>query len=456
MVKQGFDFPDQPRRTAVAEVEEWYQHHLAERLDREYAPIRRSNFGEYDMAVNYLTNVLEEAKAIEKLSIFNIDHMAQLEFNGSDAALLLDRVLPADVAGMKIGQCKYTLLLNEFGGVLDDLIMMRMDEERFILVINAGHDITDESHGKIADLDFILSYKLEDEDVIGTDISDQLVKIDIQGPISYKLITTLYGDNVIKNRHKPDKNMRYFSFNEFEHEGMNYIISRTGYTSRWGWELYIPVAKAQEQFKRIIELALDLGGFLVGLGGRDENRISAGNFGLPLNGSEYTPDTTPTNCPLFAAAIDMNKPAFIGKSALEQDIKAGIDKRLVLFITEGIVSYRGIYKDGVKLGKVTSSINSPNVSEEKREFIGSSRKSVTGEHGTAAIGLGWLEHNPFECDADGNDILQRDGEAVRIPVEFYREDENGNPKGKPVIGYISGDGVNEATAPKPLKHIQNL
>jgi len=456
MVKQGFDFPEQPRQTAVAEVEEWYQHHLAERLGREYSPIRRSNFGEFDMAINYLTNVLEEAKAIDKLSIFNIDHMAQLEFKGSDAALLLDRVLPADVAGMKIGQCKYSLLLNELGGVLDDLIMMRMSDNRFILVINAGHDITDNNKGKIADLDFILSYKLEDEDVIATDISDQLVKIDVQGPLSYKLITTLYGDSVIKNRNKPDKNMRYFTFNEFEHEGAGYIISRTGYTSRWGWELYIPAAKAIEQFKRIIELALDLGGLLVGLGGRDENRISAGNFGLPLNGSEYTPDTTPTNCPLFAAAIDMNKPEFVGKSVLEQEIKAGIDKRLVLIITEGIVSGRSIYKDGVRLGKVTSSINSPNVSEEKRDYIGSSRKTVAGEHGTAAIGLGWLEHDPFELDADGNDILLKDGKPVRIPLEFYREDDDGNPKGKPVIGYISGDGVNVATAPKPLKHIQNL
>jgi aminomethyltransferase len=228
MVKQGYDFPSQPRQTAVSEVEEWYQHLLAERMGREYAPIRRNNFGEYDMAVNYLTTVLEEAAAIEKLSIFNIDHMAQLDFCGKDAVLLLDRVLPADVSGMKIGQCKYSLLLNQHGGVMDDLIMMRMSEERFILVINAGHDITDESHSKIADLDFILSFKLEDEEVSARDISDQLVKIDIQGPLSYKLVTSLYGDTVVKNRNKPDKNMRYFTFNEFEYELTNNFEIRGG------------------------------------------------------------------------------------------------------------------------------------------------------------------------------------------------------------------------------------
>ena len=456
MNKKGFDFPSEPRKTALYEVEEWYQKLLSKRLQREYEPIKRSNFGEYNMAVNYLTSVLEEAASIEKLSIFNIDHMAQLEFTGKDAALLLDRVLPADVDGMKIGQCKYTLLLNEQGGVLDDLIMMRMSEERFILVINAGHDITDESRGKIADIDFILSYEMEGEDVIATDISDKLVKIDIQGPYSYKLVTSLYGNSVVKNRNKPAKNMRYFTFNEFDFEGYHYIISRTGYTSRWGWELYVPVEIAEDQFKRIITAALDLGGLLVGLGGRDENRISAGNFGLPLNGSEYRPDWTPTNCPLFNAAIDMSKPDFVGKKVIQKEIDEGIDKRMILFITEGIVTGRGIYKDGKKIGIVTSSINSPNVSEEKRKFLNSKRKSVCGEHGTAAIGLGWLEHNPFEVDENGKDVLEKNGQPVRIRMEFYREDDNGDPKGKPLNGYISGDGVNSATAPKPLKHIENL
>ncbi|MCK4653238.1 MAG: aminomethyl transferase family protein, partial [Candidatus Cloacimonetes bacterium] len=140
MKKIGFDFPEKPRKTALYKVEDWYQHHLAERLDREYQPIKRSNFGEYDMAVNYLTSVLEEAKAIEKVAIFNIDHMAQIQFTGKDAVTLLDRVLPANIAGMRIGQCKYTLLLTEKGTVIDDLIIMRLTEDNFIMVINAGHD----------------------------------------------------------------------------------------------------------------------------------------------------------------------------------------------------------------------------------------------------------------------------------------------------------------------------
>ncbi len=456
MKKIGIKFPDSPRRTALRDAEDWYQKVLSERFGRGYLPIKTSNFGEYEMAVNYLTSVLEEAKAIEKVAIFNIDHMAQIQFTGSDAANLLDRVLPADVQNMKIGQCKYTLLLTEQGTVLDDLIIMRVKEDNFILVINAGHDITDEEKNMISDADFICKYMNDNEDVNVQDISDELVKIDIQGPLSYKLITKLYGEQVVKNRNKPAKNMIFFTFNEFDFEGHNYYISRTGYTNRWGWEMYVPVAVAEEQFKRIATEALELGGLVVGLGGRDENRISAGNFGLPLNGSEYDREHTPVNAPLFNAAINMNKDDFVGKKALQKDIDSGTDKRMILFISEGIVSGRAIFKDGEKIGTVTSSINSPNISQEKREFIGSLRKNVNGEDGTAAIGLGWLKHNPFKIDKDGKDILIEDDKAVRIPVEFYRVDNEGNPKGKPVKGYVSGDGVTPATAPRPLKNIQNL
>ncbi|MEA2096678.1 MAG: aminomethyltransferase family protein [Candidatus Cloacimonadota bacterium] len=456
MKKIGINFPKSPRRTALRDAEDWYQQLLSDHLGRDFTPIKTSNFGEYEMAVNYLTSVLEEAKAVEKVAIFNIDHMAQIQFKGSDAANFLDRVLPADVQSMKIGQCKYTLLLTEKGTVLDDLIIMRVQKDNFILVINAGHDITDLEKNMISDADFICKYINKNEDVDVKDISDELVKIDIQGPLSYKLVTKLYGEQVVKNRNKPAKNMKFFTFNEFDFEGHHYYISRTGYTNRWGWEMYVPVVVAEDQFKRIATEALRLGGLVVGLGGRDENRISAGNFGLPLNGSEYDREHTPVNAPLFNAAIDMNKDDFVGKKALQRDIDSGNDKRMVLFISEGIVTGRGIYKNGEKIGTVTSSINSPNVTQEKREFIGSERKNVSGEDGIAAIGLGWLKHNPFKIDEDGKDILIEDEKTVRIPVEFYRIDNKGNLKGKPVKGYISGDGVTPATAPRALKNIQNL
>jgi aminomethyltransferase len=458
MKQIGCKFPTVIRQTALTQVEEeWYIPTLAAKLGREITPVKRSNFGEYEMAVHYLTSVLEEAKAVEKVAIYNIDHMAQIRFTGKDALALLDRVLPANVASMKIGQCKYTLLLNEQGGVQDDLIIMRVGDAEFILVINAGHDITDVIDGKeyISDADRIMKYLQEGEEVIAKDISDELVKIDIQGPYSFKLIKSLYGEGVLKNRTNPEKNMNFFSFNEFDFEGEHYLLSRTGYTNRWGWELYVPVAVAAMQFKKIVTLALEMGGLLVGLGGRDENRLSAGNVGLPLMGQEYDPDHTPTNAPLFNAAFDLEK-EFVGKAAIMNDLNSKSDKRMVLIISEGIVSHRGIYKDGKRLGSVTSSINSPNLSQEKREFLNSSRKTVNGEDGVAAIGLGWLYHNPYEVDAEGNDVIAVNDSAVRISIELYKEDEAGNPSGKPVLGYICADGVTPATAPKALKNIEKL
>jgi aminomethyltransferase len=405
---------------------------------------------------------LDEAKAINAVAVYNIDHMAQIVFTGKASATLLHRTVGANILEMKSGQCKYTLLLNDNGGVQDDMIVMKIDEDEFVVVINAGHDLTGKGTSEgheydvTADIDRIMIHKKADEDVQAFDVSDKYVKIDIQGPLSFKLIKKLYGEHCLKNRFQPDKNMNFFTFNVFDFEGLHYMISRTGYTNRWGWEMYIPVKVAEVQFKRIVTTALDLGGMLVGLGGRDENRISAGAVGLPLMGQEYDPEHTPVNAPLFEAAIDLTKDTFIGKDALVRDIKTGATKKLVLFITEGIVSSRGIYLNGKRLGSVTSSINSPNITAEKREAIGSKRKNVAGVEGVAAIGLGWLYKTPFKTDAEGKEITEYDGQPVRIHVEFYREDENKQPTGNPVTGYITNEGITQATAPKPLKNIENL
>jgi len=463
MTKLGFKFPPEQRKTALYDLEEnWYLPFLAQQKGLTVQSVKRNNFGQYAMAVNYLTSVLEEAAAIDKVAVYNIDHMAQLRFWGKDVVALLNRSLAGNFSDMKIGQCKYTLLLNDQGGVQDDMILMRTGETEFIIVINAGHDISDtvELDGQmielIADIDRIMTNIQDGEKVFAEDISDKLVKLDIQGPLSYKLIKEIYGEKILKNRTNPEKNMNYFSFNEFEHNGLHYMISRTGYTNRWGWELYIPLEVAEVDCKEIITRALKLGGLLVGLGGRDENRISAGPFGLPLMGQEYDPQHTPVNAPLFDAAVDMDKDQFVGQRSLAEQIQGGIAKRLFIVVTEGIVSHRGIYKDGKRLGSVTSSINSPNVSHEMRLAIGSKRKNVNEELGTAAIGMGWFYESVFDKDAEGKDIAENGGKPVRISVEFYREDDNGSPIGSAVLGYVTLEGITPATAPKPLKNIENL
>jgi len=459
MAKFGFDLPAVPRKTFLYDLEEkWYLPLLAKKRELHVKPVKRSNFGEYHMAVNYLTSVLEEAAAVNDIAVYNIDHMAQLYFSGADAPALLDRALAGNMSAMKVGSCKYTLLLNENGGVQDDMILMRLSETEYISVINAGHDITDKIGDTelIADIDRIMSQKKPHEDVTARDISDDLVKVDVQGRLSFKLIKSIFGGEVLKNRNKPEKNMSYFTFNEFERDGHKYYISRTGYTNRWGWEIYLPVANAAADFKKIVSGALDLGGLLVGLGGRDENRISAGPFGLPLMGQEYDPEHTPINAPLFDAAVDMNKPFFVGKAALEKELATQPRKALILFVSEGIASHRKVYRDGECIGSVTSSINSPNLSHEQRLALGSQRKNVNAEDGSAAIGLAWLHENPFEKDSEGNYITHVEEEPIRIMVDLYRVDKSENPLGSPLRGYLTMEGVKPATAPKPLKHIEDL
>jgi len=459
----GLAFPSEPRSTILSDLEDhWYLSELQSRKGIPIQPVKRSNFGQYMMAVNYTTSILEEASAINKVAVYNIDHMAQIRFTGKDCAALLHRTVGANILEMKIGQCKYTLLLNDLGGVQDDMIFMRVAEAEFIMVINAGHDLTGTAEidgittDFISDADRIMACKYEHEEVFCEDISDQLVKIDVQGPLSYKLIKELYGADVLKNRSQPDKNMNFFTFNEFVIDGARYYVSRTGYTNRWGWELYIPTCNATKDFKAIVSKALDFGGLLVGLGGRDENRISAGAFGLPLMGQEYDPLHTPINAPLFSAAIDMQKDDFIGKTALTTELAQGVNKRMYIIVSEGIVSHRGVYHNGKRLGSVTSSINSPNLSFEQRLAIGSKRKNVNEENGSAAIGLVWLYNSPFDLDAEGKEIAQDGEKPLRIKVEFYKENEARIASGTPVLGYITMEGVSVATAPKPLKQIENL
>jgi len=462
MTKHGIPYPKSPRETALHIAEDWYQNLLAERLNIPIEPIQRSDFGRYNMAVHYQTSVLEEAKAIQKVAVFNIDHMAQIHFSGKDAPSLLNRTLPTNIENMNIGQCKYTLLLNENGTTRDDLIVMRLSETSFILVINAGHDITDtitDPDGNqinfTSDADYIMSYKQSSEDVTVKDLSADLVKVDVQGPLSYKVIASVFGDHVLKNRNNPQKNMNFFTFNEVTIDGQTYYFSRTGYTNRWGWEIYIPLPHAEYRFKQIVLKVLELGGLLVGLGGRDENRLSAGNVGLPLMGSEYTHHQTPTNAPLFDAAIDLTKPDFVGKQALLND--KDNPQRLVLIIAEGNVIHNGVYLDGKRLGTVTSSIVSPNIPLEKRIYIGSARKNVNEENGTAAIALAWLDNynNDNLAPSVGTAFMPSASATYPVKIDLYRE-KDGIPTGKPTLGYISPDGVNPATAPKPLKEIENL
>ncbi len=456
MKKYGFDMPKQLRNTFLRDLEDnWYLPLLAKHRGIELSNIKRSNFGQYDMAVNYLTSVLEEAAAVNKVAVYNIDHMAQVRFWGKDSAALLDRTLAGNMSQMKIGSCKYTLLLNSNGGVEDDMIVMRASDEEFIMVINAGHDITDtleDGTQKVADIDQIMRHKTDDEEVFAQDISDELVKVDIQGPFSFKVIKQVFGEQVLKNRNNPEKNMSFFTFNDLNIDGHRYFFSRTGYTNRWGWECYLPKAKAAEHFKQIVSLALELGGLLVGLGGRDENRTSAGPVGLPLMGSEYDAKHTPINAPLFDAAVDMQKEAFTGKDALAAELSSKPSKGLMILVSEGIATGRRVYLDGQRLGRVSSSINSPNLSLNQRLTLSSNRKNVNDPQGTAAIGLAWLYRIPeLKEGFDQNDEV-----GPRIAVELYREDASGQPSGSPLKGYLSAQGISPATAPKALKNIENL
>jgi hypothetical protein len=148
----------------------------------------------------------------------------------------------------------------------------------------------------------------------------------------------------------------------------------------------------------------------------------------------------------------MEKEDFVGKEALARELATDPQKGLMIFVSEGIATGRKVYLDGKRLGTVTSSINSPNLSLEQRLALNSSRKNVNDPEGSAAIGLVWLNYIPELTEG----LAEDDEIGPRITVELYREDAEGNPSGKPLKGYLSANGINPATAPRALKNIENL
>jgi len=131
-----------------------------------------------------------------------------------------------------------------------------------------------------------------------------------------------------------------------------------------------------------------------------------------------------------------------------------VTKRLNILISEGIAVGRGAYLDGKRVGTVTSSINSPNVSLEQRLAIGSKRQKCERREWKCRDSFVWLYDNLFETDEEGKDITTKDDKPIRIALELFREDKDGNPSGRPVLGYITQEGINEATAHKALRHIE--
>jgi aminomethyltransferase len=287
------------------------------------------DFHGWQMPVSY-EGIREEYKATrEKASIFDVSHMGRWFFSGKNAMAFLDYLTTNDLSSLKDGKAIYTTLLNEEGGIIDDLVIYKFNPERFLLINNAGN------HETVAEWFRLQSH----EDITMEDVTAKLAQIAIQGPLAKDLVNKYLG---LK------ETLSYFSFREISFNNENYIVSATGYTGEAGYEIY---AKPSLLIKLVEDLCKHSELVPAGLGARDVLRLEAGYC---LHGNDIDDLTTP-----YEAGLDwivkITKENFIGKSNCTRQKK--ILRGLLFPVSEKIIPRAGtkVYDEEEReIGVITS------------------------------------------------------------------------------------------------------
>ena len=294
------------------------------------------DFAGWEMPVQY-SGILAEHKSVrEAVGVFDISHMGEFFVSGPGSAAWLDSLLTNRVAALSDGEAQYSLMLNERGGVIDDLIVYRLSPEDFLLVVNASMIDEDAAWMKAR---LAGGVKFDNR-------SAELAALAIQGPEAGSVFEKLF------NSAMPAERNRVLQI------GGSFVVT-TGYTGEAGFEWIMPVAEAASAWQR----TLDAGAKPCGLGARDTLRLE---MCYPLNGSDLSPDRTPLQAGL-GFFVDLEKPEFVGKAALTAQKLAGLPSRLcALRVTEKAPPIRPHYPvwiDGKPVSETTSGALSPSLGE---------------------------------------------------------------------------------------------
>ena len=335
------------------------------------AGARMVPFSGWNMPVQYTGIIEEHIHTREKAGLFDICHMGEFIIEGTSATEELGRLLTCRIDDMPDGKCRYGFMLNDSGGVIDDLIVFKMSLNKYMLVVNAGT--------LQKDAVWIESNMTSPE--MFYDESDGTAKLDIQGPVSGKIIEELTRSDSVRQ-------LKRYCFIYIEIDGVRVLLSRTGYTGELGYELYFPAGNAEHIWDKIIKLD-DIKP--VGLGARDTLRLEVG---YSLYGHELDEYHTPFEANL-GRFVYMEKD-FRGKEALLRKQQDGIDKVVVAFICEGRRSARAgfdVIVDGIPAGEVTSGAFSPCL--EKGIGLGYIKKDLIREGKEIILSDGKVEIKAF-------------------------------------------------------------
>jgi aminomethyltransferase len=344
------------------------------------------DFGGWALPVQF-SSILDEHEAVRtKAGLFDVSHMGEVLVEGKDAESYINFLVTNDVTKLSINQAQYTAMCYPDGGTVDDLLVYKLDNEKYLLVINAAN----------IEKDFEWMQQQVKGEMTLQNISNEIAQLAIQGPKAEGILQKLTGINLSE----------IGSFKFVQHVDLDgvadVLVSRTGYTGEDGFELYFAADQAPVLWEKLLEAGSEGGLKPCGLGARDTLRLEAR---LALYGQELLSDISPLEAGIGFAVKLKKESDFIGKAALINQKEAGLKRKLVgIEVTgRGIPrhGYKVVSESGEDIGLVTSGTQSPSL----KKSIGLALISV--EH--AEVGT------PLKVEIRNKQI-----DAVVVKTPFYK------------------------------------
>ena len=297
-------------------------------------------FAGYEMPIQYEGIVAEHRAVRGRAGLFDLSHMGEFFFKGHGAGATLDRLVSSDIAGLAVGQARYGLLTNERGTIVDDVIVYRISEGDFMVVVNAANMAKDRAH--------VLAHL--GEDVAFDDRSYGTALVAIQGPRAVDILASQTDADV--------RSLPSFGVTQGRVAGARATLARTGYTGEDGFEVFVANADAARTWDALLAAGRDAGIKPIGLGARDTLRLEAR---FSLYGNDIDETTDPIEAGLgWTCKLDKD---FTGRSAIAAKKAAGPTRKIAGLVIQGGVARHGheVTHDGDVVGHVTSGTYGPTV-----------------------------------------------------------------------------------------------
>lgn len=297
----------------------------------------------YSMPLQYAGLTEEHLAVRNNVAVFDVSHMGEFLLKGENALKLIQKVTSNDASKLIDGKIQYSCLTNENGGIIDDLLIYKIDDVTYLLVVNASN----------IEKDWQWIESQNDQGVLMENISDKTSLLAVQGPRATEVLDKLTEMDL--------EGMKYYSFEIGRFANVdNVLVSATGYTGSGGFEIYFDNEHAEQIWNTIMDAGKEIGIMPAGLAARDTLRLEKG---FCLYGNDINETTTPLEAGL-GWITKLNK-EFVGSDALQKQKEKGLERKLVGFkmIDRGIPrkDYPIVDKEGNPLGMVTSGASSPSL-----------------------------------------------------------------------------------------------